>query len=135
MKSISLAILALVACIGLASGNLSAYNDEDLQKLKATGSCARCDLSGAVLIHWNLSGADLSRADLTGANLTDAYLAGANLSGASLSNAILISVSLAGANLLRAELAGANLLFTNVAGATWIDGSQCERHSSGHCRR
>ena len=135
MKSIGLAILALVTSIGLAAGNLSAYSDEDLQRLKTTGNCVDCDLSGAALIHWKLPGADLSGANLAGANLTDTYLAGANLSRANLSGAILISVSLAGADLLHTKLAGANLLFTNLAGATWTDGSWCERGSSGHCKR
>lgn len=135
MRNIGLTILAVVACIGLASGSLSAYNNEDLQRLKTTGNCVDCDLSGAALIHWKLPGADLSGANLAGANLTDTYLAGANLSGANLSGAILISVSLAGADLLHTKLAGANLLFTNFAGATWTDGSECKRHSSGDCRR
>ncbi len=135
MKKIILIGLAIVASIGVVFGTVSAYDEADLQKLVTTGGCVKCDLSGAVLIHWNLSGADLSGANLTSANLTDAYLAGANLANANLSKAILTSTSLAGANLLRAKLGGANLLFANMAGATWTDGSQCERHSSGSCRR
>ncbi len=99
MKVIALTILALVAAVGLTFGTASAFNQADFQKLKTTGNCADCDLSGALLIHWKLAGADLSGADLSGANLTDTWLAGANLSGANLSNAILTGASLAGANL------------------------------------
>ena len=135
MKRIGLAIPALIASIGIALGTASAFNETDLQKLKSTKNCVDCDLSGAVLIHRNLAGADLSGANLSGANLTDAYLAGANLSGANLSGAILTGASLAGANLLRANLAGANLLYTNLAGAAGVDGSRCERDSSGNCKR
>jgi uncharacterized protein YjbI with pentapeptide repeats len=135
MKSFALIVLVLVVSAGSVIGTALAYSEADLQELKRTGSCVKCDLSGAVLIHWNLSGADLSEANLTSANLTDAYLAGANLFRANLSKAILTSTNLAGANLLHAKLEGANLLFANIARATWTDGSQCERSSSGHCRR
>jgi uncharacterized protein YjbI with pentapeptide repeats len=135
MKRIALTVLALVAAGGLAYGTASAFNQTDFQKLKTTGNCAECDLSGVLLIHWKLAGADLAGADLSGANLTDTWLAGANLSGANLSNAILTGASLGGANLFRARLARSNLLFTNLAGATWIDGSRCDQHSSGSCRR
>jgi uncharacterized protein YjbI with pentapeptide repeats len=135
MKRIALTILALATAVGLACGTASAFNQADFQKLKTTGNCADCDLSGAVLIHWKLAGADLSGANLAGANLTDAFLRGANLSGANLSNAILTGASLAGANLQGTKLSGANLLFTNMKGATWTDGSRCERDSSGSCRR
>jgi uncharacterized protein YjbI with pentapeptide repeats len=135
MKRIALTILALVAAVGLAYGTASAFNQADFQKLKTTGNCADCDLSGALLIHWKLAGADLSGANLSGANLTDTWLARADLSGANLSNAILTGASLAGANLQGTRLSGTILLFTNISGATWTDGSRCERDSSGSCRR
>ena len=64
MKRVGFAILIHVFCIGITFGTASAFNGEDLQKLKTTGSCVDCDLSGAVLIHWGLSGADLSGANL-----------------------------------------------------------------------
>ena len=135
MIRIAPTILAVITSVGLTFGAASAFNQADLQKLSASKNCAECDLSGALLIHWVLPGADLSGANLAGANLTEAFLAGANLSGANLSGAILTSASLAGANLLRAKLPGANLLFTNMVGATWTDGSRCERHSSGWCKK
>ena len=134
-KPVLVIILALVASVSLLFGAASAFNAADLQKLKATGSCVDCDLSGAVLIHSNLSGADLSRANLAGANLTDAYLAGASLSGVNLSNAILTGASLAHADLFRAKLPGANLLFVNLAGTTWTDRSRCGSDSSGSCKK
>ncbi len=135
MKSIVLTILALIASISLAFNIASAFSQADLQKLKTTGNCVDCDLSGALLIHWNLSGADRSRPDLAGANLTDAYLARANLSGVNLSNAILTGASLAHADLFRAKLPGANLLFVNFGGATWTDRSRCRSDSSGSCKK
>ena len=54
----------------------------DLQKLKDTGNCVSCDLSGAYLNAANLIDADLKFADLSNANLSDADLGGANLKGA-----------------------------------------------------
>jgi uncharacterized protein YjbI with pentapeptide repeats len=135
MKSIVLTILALIALIGPAFNIASAFSQADLQKLKTTGNCVDCDLSGVLLIHSNLSGADLSGANLTGANLTDAYLAGANLSRANLSDAILTGASLGHANLFRAKLPRANLLFVNLSGATWTDRSRCGSDSSGSCKK
>ena len=134
MRMTALVVVASIVFF-VAAGTLSAYNETDLQKLKTTKNCADCDLSGALLMHWVLSGADLSGANLRGANLTGAWLPGANLAGANLSSAIMTSASLANANLFRAKLSGSNLLFTNLAGATWTDGSRCERHSSGWCKK
>ena len=48
MKRIALTVLALVAAVGLAFGTASAFNQADFQKLKTTGNCADCDLSGRV---------------------------------------------------------------------------------------
>jgi len=47
-------------------GKAAAFNVADVQKLKTTNSCIRCDLSGA-----NLNGAALSNAQLDGATWTD----------------------------------------------------------------
>ena len=135
MKRITLTILTFVVFVGLAFGTASAFDQADFQKLKTTGNCAGCDLSGALLMHWKLAGADLSGANLAGANLTEAWLAGANLSGANLSGTILTGASLAGANLFRGKLGASNLLFVDFSDATWADRSRCEQHSSGSCRR
>ena len=134
MRKIAFVIVVVFVSF-IAAGTLSAYDEADLQRLKATKSCADCDLSGALLMHWVLPGADLSGANLRGANLTGAWLPGANLAGANLSSAIMISASLANANLFRANLSGSNLLFTDLTGATWTDGSRCERRSSGWCKK
>lgn len=135
MKKSVLALMVLIISAIVTVAAASAFNPADLHKLTTTGSCVDCDLSDAVLIHWNLSGADLSGANLAGANLTDAYLAGANLSGANLSNAILEGASLARANLSRAKLSGTNLYVVDLSGATWPDTSGCERNSEESCKR
>ena len=84
-------------------GQVSAFSDVDLEKLKSTNECKMCDFSGANLggarlRATNLAEADLTGADLTGAdfyraNLTNAYLTGGNLYKANLEN-----VNLTGAN-------------------------------------
>ena len=72
-------LIGLTLAVSLTAGGASAFDPADLQKLKATGSWAKCDLSGA----------DLSGADLSGAFLMDADLTGANLSRAILCNTIM----------------------------------------------
>ena len=115
MKTIALVILALLTSVGAAISAASAFNENDLQKLKTTSECAGCDLSYA-----QLSGASLSNASLSNANLYGANLSGANLS----------SADLTGANLSAADISGANL-----SNATWIDGSWCRDGSFGSCTR
>ncbi|PMB07394.1 hypothetical protein CI594_00605, partial [Fischerella thermalis CCMEE 5196] len=63
MKCQIIATATLLTFIGLTN-QAFAFNQLDLDQLKATGSCPRCDLSGA----------DLSRLNLTGANLRGANL-------------------------------------------------------------
>ena len=130
MKRVAFVTTVLITFVVAVVGTASAFNEADFQKLKTTGSCVDCDLSGVLLIHWNLAGANLS-----GANLSDAYLAGANLSGTNLSNAILAGASLAHANLVRAKLPGASLFFVSLDDATWTDRSECEQGSVGSCKR
>ena len=72
------------------------YSQKDLDQLKNTNQCPRCDLRRA----------DLRRADLSEANLRGADLRWANLSGADLSGADLSGVRLIGANLSGADLSG-----------------------------
>ena len=130
MKRVAFVTTVLITFVVAVVGTASAFNEADFQKLKTTGSCVDCDLSGVLLIHWNLAGANLS-----GANLSDAYLARANLSGTNLSNAILAGASLAHANLVRAKLPGASLFFVSLDDATWTDRSECEQGSVGSCKR
>ena len=108
---------------------------EELEKLKETGRCIKCNLinaklSGANLPGVNLSGADLNRAsligtDLSGANLSGAKLTWADLSGADLSEANLKGANLSWANLIRAnlpkaDLSGADLSEANLKGTILI---------------
>lgn len=75
-----------------------------IERVKTTGSCVGCDLSGA-----NLSGllaqGDLSDANFDGAKLYRALLQGASLHGASFNGADLSGANLEGA--LEADLTGA----------------------------
>ena len=65
-----------VICLLLAglSWEVDAFSEEDLKKLKATGNCVQCDLSGADLWSEDLSGADLTQVNLAKANLTKTNL-------------------------------------------------------------
>ncbi|MDP6712195.1 MAG: pentapeptide repeat-containing protein [Nitrospinaceae bacterium] len=63
---------------------------KNIMKLKATGSCVKCTLTGADLSGANLQGANLFAADLSGANLQGANLKRINLKDvANLDDAIL----------------------------------------------
>lgn len=69
--------LVLVIVALWANGAL-AFNQEDVEKLRNTGSCQKCDLSKFQFP---------DKANLTNANLTGANLTGANLTGTDLTNA------------------------------------------------
>jgi Pentapeptide repeats (8 copies) len=89
-------LLASLLLMGLGFGSLNnqssyAFSPSDLQKLKSTGSCQNCDLSGADLANINLNKANLNGANLSGANLTnakiiDSDLRSVNWSGATIQN-------------------------------------------------
>ena len=93
-KSVQIIFLSLIFSIFFLSGQLFAYKESDLKKLKSTKSCPKCDLTDL-----NLSGANLSGANLSGSNLGGSNLSGANLSGANLSETNLKEVNLTYANL------------------------------------
>jgi uncharacterized protein YjbI with pentapeptide repeats len=88
------------------------YSQKDLDQLKNTNQCPRCDLRRA-----DLRRADLSEANLRGADLRWANLSGAILSEANLSEADLLRANLSGANLSGANLRGADLRWANLSGA------------------
>ena len=67
---LSVAGLCFFLMMGI-SWQVGAYDEDDLEKLKATGDCSGCDLSEVFL----------QGADLTGGNLTKARLDNANLTG------------------------------------------------------
>ena len=75
-------LTALTLAATMFATSASAFEPDDLQKLKDTGDCVECDLTDA-----NLEGADLEGAILEGANLIGANLADANLSAALLEGA------------------------------------------------
>ena len=87
-------------------------NPEDLEKLKKTNECEKCDLRGA-----NLEGADLRKANLEGANLE-----GANLKDANLENADLRDANLDGANLKEALMGYALMSGAKLCNTTMPDG-------------
>ena len=76
---LSVAGLCFFLMMGI-SWQVGAYDEDDLEKLKATGDCSGCDLSEVFL-----QGADLTEANLSDANLYDADLKGVNLIAADLS--------------------------------------------------
>jgi uncharacterized protein YjbI with pentapeptide repeats len=120
MRRLSVAT-AITIALGVSSA--VAFDPADLEKLQATNSCAKCDLSAA----------DLSRANLSGANLFDAKLLSADLSGANLSGADLGEANLTRADLSGADLSGADLGRAVLSGAYWVDGRKCARGSIGDC--
>ncbi len=126
----TLFFMVIIVGLFIGTGISSAFNRDDLEKLKTTKACEGCNLRGANLSSENLSGANLSKADLRGANLS-----GANLSGAKLGDAVLSNANLSGVNLTDANLAGAPIFETNLSGATWIDGKKCKEGSIGKCEK
>ncbi len=77
---------------------------KNVNTLKSSKSCVKCDLGEADLSGEDLSGADLrdadlSRADFRGTNLTRANLTGANLTRANLTRADLTDADLSNAKL------------------------------------
>jgi uncharacterized protein YjbI with pentapeptide repeats len=129
------------------AGAAFAFDATQLQTLKSTTACSRCDLSFAnlsgttlykklisdsnfsfammpridmgyvVAVNANFYGANLAESKFLGANLTGANLSGANLYGSYLGSAILIGANLSNANLYRATLTNANLTGANLTGA------------------
>ena len=70
-----IALLLLFAT--LLTAEVLAYKQKDLDRLRDTHNCVKCDLRGAILREANLSGANMS-----GARLWEAILQEANLEGA-----------------------------------------------------
>ena len=85
-------LTALTVAATMFASSASAFDPEDLQKLKDTNECVECDLSKAnlppvtLLLGANLTGANLTDANLTGANLTSALLQYATMNDAILCN-------------------------------------------------
>ena len=109
-------VFGLVVLMGGTASGQSAEVEKIVTKLKETGNCIRCTLTGADLKGANLTGANLSQADLTGADLK-----GANLIRADLSYANLKGADLSYANLTVAKLTGANLTGANMKNIRNLD--------------
>ena len=65
MRSLSVVGLWFLLMMGFF-GQVGAFSESDLEKLKATESCKFCDLTGTDLSDATLTDANLTRADLTG---------------------------------------------------------------------
>lgn len=109
----------MVAKIPLRVGTVA----ENLEELKRTNVCTKCDLSGA-----NLAGMNLQHANLLLTNLSEANLSGANLSGADLGYANLEFTNLSEANLTGANLEGALSLHTAKLEGADVTGASIDEH-------
>ena len=85
---------ALTLAATMFASSASAFDPDDLQKLKDTNSCVQCNLQGANLQDANLRGANLRGATLWDANLQDVDLSSAVLRDARLIGAIMNGVIL-----------------------------------------
>lgn len=101
-----LTICCAVGVLLLGSTEGNAFDAEDLEKLKSTGSCPNCELRNANLQNANLTYAKLQKADLRGANLQQAHLVGADFQEADLRVAYIGGANLQGADLRVANLEG-----------------------------
>ena len=100
-------LTALTVAATMFASSASAFEPDDLQKLKDTGNCERCDLMGADLVIANLEGASLVRA-----NLKEANLVAASLSGADLRNAILLGALMNGATLCNTIMPDGSVIYS-----------------------
>lgn len=92
-----LTLTALTIAATMFASSASAFDPDDVQKLKDTNECRECDLSGA---------------DLTGAILREAYLEGANLAGANLINAYLERANMNGAILCYTTMPDGSVIYS-----------------------
>ena len=129
-----LTMVMAVFCFFVASTVLYGFDEKQVQTLKKTNNCKKCDLSGAKLSNLDLSYADLSGANLSGADLSNSIFSGANLTKANLSGANLTGANLFEANLSGADVSKANLSKTYVDQATWTNGKRCKVGSIGECK-
>jgi uncharacterized protein YjbI with pentapeptide repeats len=106
MMKLTLPTLAIAATI--FAGGAFAFDPDDLQKLKDTGDCVKCDLSGA-----NLEGADLTSATLMSANLSYANLNDVDLEGANLQDANLSYAKMKGAMLCNTTMPNGSVIYSD----------------------
>ena len=88
---------AIFCVIAIWVGSAGAFDPAHVERLRNTGGCETCDLSGFKFpVKAYLESAKLERADLSGAKLSGTNLGIANLSGANISLADLIGANLTG---------------------------------------
>ena len=75
MKRLFAIVLSLLM-LARYSADAVAVNKDDLEKLRKTNECSKCDLTEADLRGANLSEANLKWAKMTGANLADSNRVG-----------------------------------------------------------
>ncbi len=130
----SFAVVFSVLCFFASLTALHAFDEKQVQTLKKSNVCKKCDLSGAKLNNLDMSYVDLSSANLSGADLSNSILMSGNLSKANLSGANLSGANLFEANLSGADLSKANLSKTYLDQATWTNGKRCKVGSIGECK-
>ena len=81
-----LTVTALTLAATLFAGSASAFDPNDLQKLKDTNECFKCDLSGASLPLANLKGANFLRADIRSAEMKEAIICNTTMPNSSVSD-------------------------------------------------
>jgi uncharacterized protein YjbI with pentapeptide repeats len=125
----------VVFCFFVSLTTLYGFDEKQVQALKKTSKCTKCDLSGAKLNNLELEYADVSSANLSGADLSNSMLSNANLSKANLSGANLSGTNLSFANLSGADVSKANLTNVFLDQALWINGKMCKIGSIGKCKQ
>jgi len=114
---------------------LYGFDDKQVQALKKTNKCPKCDLSGAKLNNLDMEYVDLSSANLSGADLSNSMMGNANLTKANLSGANLSGTNLGFAALSGADVSKANLTNVFLDQAIWINGKICKIGSVGKCKQ
>jgi uncharacterized protein YjbI with pentapeptide repeats len=130
----ALIVVMAFVCFFVTLTVLYGFDEKQVQTLKKTSNCKKCDLSGAKLNNLDMTYADLSSANLSGADLSNSILTSANLSKANLSGANLSGVNLFEADLSGANVSKANLSKTYLDQATWTNGKRCKVGSIGECK-
>ncbi len=120
MRRINWIVVFLITVCFLAASTVSyGFDEKQVQALKKTNSCKKCDLPGVKLSNLDLTYVDLS---------------GANLSGADLTNTVMQSANLFEANLKGANVTNANFTKTYFDQVTWTNGKRCAVGSLGQCK-
>jgi uncharacterized protein YjbI with pentapeptide repeats len=115
-----------LAALGVLAGPAAGFKASDVEMLRRTRSCFKCDFRGVTLKGENHFKANLRETDMTGANLERTYLSQAFLEEAVLRGANLRGANLRFAKLQRADLSGANLTGAQLIVA-WMQGTVLRR--------